>query len=356
MKKTMRIIAVLLVLVMVAGALAACNSTDSNTSAPGGSGGSDGLPFLGRDYIFENDMKIMVIIKSTGFIGYKLYKMALDDQARRYPNVFLDYKDSEFDVNRQITLIEEAVTQGYDAILLEAMDPVALNNAIEAAEKAGVIVISCNGPEPTGLHSNHVAGADYATGYTSGQLLDEMSRGIPNRTAIILDCPPLQKPGARMGTGFEDYITNNTDIKLLEPAIGIENWSPEFAQVAMRDMLTKYPNKGDITMIYCSTDDIAVGAMNAIDSAGRTGDILVWGFMGYPAALEAIRDGRMAGTMFSDVYVQYSTMFYVTLLHIMLGLTPYTGGFDETPFLDMPMLPVTKDNVEDIMAVSRWYS
>ena len=351
MKKAVKIIAVLLAVVLVAGALAACNGKEDEDTAAGGGA----LPYKGRSYIFENPIKMMVIVKSSGFVAYRLYQMAMYDQALRYPNVFLDFKDSEFDVNKQITLIEEAVTQGYDAIMLEAMDPVALNNAVDEAERAGVPVITYNGPEPTVTHSYHIAGADYSSGWTSGELLDQMTRGQPNRTAIILDCPALQKPGVRMGTGFEDYITQNTDIRLLEPPIGIENWSPENAQIAMRDMLTKY-GPGEITMVYCSSDDMATGAMTAIDAAGRTGDILVWGNMGYPQALEAIRDGRMAGTMFSDTYVEFSVMFYAALHHIALGLTAYTGGFDETPFLDMPLLPVTPDNYQVIMEVSRWYS
>ena len=355
MKKTARIIAVLLAIVMLAAALAACGSDDQGGGQQGSSSAGGSLELRGREYIFNNPIKIMVIIKSTGFVAYRLYQMALNDQALRYPNVTIDYKDSEFDVNKQITLIEEAVTQGYDAILLEAMDPIALNNAIDEAEKAGVPVITCNGPEPTGVHSYHIAGADYSSGWTSGEMLDEMTRGQSNRTAIILDCPALQKPGARMGTGFEDYITQKTDIKLLEPPIGIENWSPENAQVAMRDMLTKY-GPGEITMVYCSSDDMATGALNALEATGRTGDVLVWGNIGYPIALEAVRDGRMAGTMFSDTYVEFSVMFYAAMHHIALGLTAYTGGFEDTPFLDMPLLPVTPQNVENIMAVSRWYS
>ena len=353
MKKNIKIIALLVVLAMAVGIMTACNNDSSQADAP--TGESSGLPYRGRSYIFEEPIKLMLIVKSSGFVAFALYQRALDEQAIRYPNVTIDYKDSEFDVNRQITLIEEAVTQGYAAILLEAMDPVALNNAIENAEKAGVPVLTCNGPEPTIPHAYHIAGADYSSGYTSGRMADERTRGMPNRTAIILDCPALQKPGVRMGTGFEDYIRDNTDIKLLEPPIGIENWSPENAQVAMRDMLTKYPNPGDITIVYCSSDDMAIGAMQAIETAGRTGEILIYSNIGYPQGLEGVRDGRMAATMFSDTYVQFSIMFYAALHHIALGLTAFTGGFDETPFIDMPLLPVTPENVEDIMAVSRWY-
>ena len=362
MKKAFKIIAILLVLVMITGVLASCggnndNSNDAagnNNAGQGSSSAGAALAFQGRDFISDNPIKIMVIIKSSGFVAYRLYVMALEEQATMYSNVSLDFKDSEFDTARQITLIEEAVTQGYDAIILEAMDPIALNGAIENAEKAGVPVITCNGPEPTAVHSYHISSSDYATGWVSGEWMDKLTKGIDNRTTIILDCPALQKPGVLMGAGFEDYLAT-TDITLIEPPIGIENWSPENAQIAMRDMLTKY-GPGEITMVYCVSDDIAVGAVQAIEAAGRTGEILIWGFMGYPSALEAIKEGKMAGTMFSDTYVEFSNMFYTAMLHIVLGLNAYSGDYDDTPWMQLPSLPVTADNVDDIMAVSRWYS
>lgn len=360
MKKTLKIIAILLALVMAVGILGACegeNKNNSNTNsgneqpqAPAATGPS-GLPG-GKD-IYNDPIKISVISISTMGIVNRIYQMALNDQAVRYPNVFLDYKDAEYDPSKQITLIEEAITQGYDCILLEAMDPAALNNAIDKAEAAGIPVITTNAAEPFTVHSLHIAGADYSSGWRGGEELAKITGG--EGTALILDCPAMMKPGARMGTGFEDYIVKNTNIKLLEPAIGIENWSADNAQIAMRDMLTKY-GPGEITMVYCSSGDIANGAMNAIDAAGRASDgILIWGFMGYPMELDAIKSGRMVGTMFSDTYVQYSALFYMALNHIATGLTSVTGGYTATPMIEQPMFPVTKDNIDDVMAVSRWY-
>ena len=354
MKKTMKFLAVLLVLVMAVGMLAACEGENSNSNdqqqAPAASGPS-GLPG-GKD-IYTDPIRISVISISTLGTVNRIYQMALNDQAVRYPNVTLEYKDAEFDPSKQITLIEEAITQGYDCILLESMDPVALNNAIERAEQAGIPVITTNAAEPSVVHSLHIAGADYSSGWSGGQQLHAVTGG--EGTALILDCPAMMKPGARMGTGFEEYILQNTNIRLLEPAIGIENWSADNAQIAMRDMLTKY-GPGEITMIYCSSGDIANGAMNAIEQAGREGDgILIWGFMGYPQELEAIQSGRMYGTTFSDTYVQYSALFYMALNHIATGLTSITGGYTVTPMIEQPMFPCTRENVEDVMAVSRWY-
>ena len=366
--KKFKIIATLLALAMVISLAVGCDSPQETSNSPSasanegaaaepsassGSSGSTGTGALpgGKD-IYNDPIKISVISISTAGIVNRMYQMCLNDQAARYPNVRLDYKDAEYDPNRQVTLIEEAITQGYDCIILECMDPVGVNNAIEKAEAAGIPVLSTNAAEPMTVHSLHIAGADYSSGWRGGE---ELTRLAGNKgTAIVLDCPAEMKPGARMGTGFEDYIEQNTNIEIIEK-IAIENWSADVAQASMREMLTKY-GPGEITMVYCSSGDIANGAMNAIDQAGRQSDgILIWGFMGYPMELEAIRDGRMAGTMFSDTYTQYSALFYMALNHIATGLTSITGGYKATPAIEQPMFAVTKENVQDVMNFSGWY-
>ncbi|MCL2124531.1 MAG: sugar ABC transporter substrate-binding protein [Oscillospiraceae bacterium] len=373
--RRMKIIAMLLVLVMAVGFIASCDkpkettntsnndntasNNDNSAGAPAdptassGSSGSTGTGALpGGKNIYEDPIKISVISISTAGIVNRMYQMALNDQAVRYPNVILDYKDAEYDPSKQVTLIEEAITQKYDCIILECMDPVGVNEAIDKAEAAGIPVISTNAAEPFTVHSLHVAGADYSSGWKGGEELVKLAGN--EGTAVVLDCPASFKPGARMGTGFEDYITQNTNIRLIEQ-IPIENWDAAVAQTSMRDVLTKY-GPGEITMVYCSSGDIANGAMNAIDAAGRADEgILIWGFMGYPMELEAIRDGRMAGTMFSDTYTQYAALFYIALNHIATGLTSITGGYTATPAIEQPMFPVTKDNVDDVMAFSGWY-
>ena len=352
MKKT-RILAVLIALVMLAGILSAC-SDNNQTSTPPASGGGERPALVGKD--IENDpIKIASISISTAGIVNRIYDMAFRDQGYRFPNVRVDRRDAEYNPNRQIELIDEAITQGYDAILLECMDPFALNDAVERAENAGIPVISLNAARPFTTHTLHMAGADHSTGWWSGQLMDEMTRGTANRTAIVLDCPPSFKPGALMGTGFEDYVEQMTDIKLIEQ-FGVENWSAENARIAMDGFLAKYPNRGDITMVYCANDDIANGAVLAIEAAGRTGDIVVWGFQVQAIGFQNIRDGKLAGSMFCDTYVQYSTAFYMALYYIASGVNSRSAGYTETPIVEQPMLPVTQASVEEVAAVSRWFS
>ena len=111
MKKTTRIVAILIALTMALGMMAACEGSSGQQTSPsstdsgsGASGGGAALPG-GKD-VYNDPIKISVISISTLGQVNRMYQMALNDQRVRYPNVQIDFKDAEYDPNRQITLIE----------------------------------------------------------------------------------------------------------------------------------------------------------------------------------------------------------------------------------------------------------
>jgi ABC-type sugar transport system substrate-binding protein len=232
--------------------------------------------------------------------------------------------------------------------MLEASDTEALNTTIAEAEAAGVPVVTIN-VGASGLHTLHVQGNDYSSGREAARVLTDALGGQGN--VIVLDCPAAQKPISLMGTGFEDYVSEEAPgVTLLESA-PIDMWSPEIANTTMRDLLTKYD---DIDGVYAVSDDIAHGAIQAIEAAGRQADIKVYGSMGYPDALQAIKDGTQFGTYFSDGYLEYSTALYLTLHIIETGMTSVNMGYTTTPIIDMPTVPTTAANVDSVISDSRW--
>ncbi|MDR2131923.1 MAG: sugar ABC transporter substrate-binding protein, partial [Clostridiales Family XIII bacterium] len=295
-----KLLALMMSLALVVVFTAGCGGSSGGGDDAAG-GGDDaaaatGAAFEGKDvYGFLTgtpaDVKIAYIPLSTAGITNSMVQKATEEQIIFYPNIKIDHFDPGYDLSKQISMINECVTQGYDAIMLEALDTEALNTTIADAEAAGVPVITIN-VGASGVHSLHVQGNDYKSGEQAGQVLVEAIGGAGN--VILLDCPAAQKPISLMGTGFEDYVNGVDGVELLESA-PIENWSTENANTVMRDLLTKYEQ---IDGVYCASDDIAKGAIQAIDTAGRTG-IKVYGSMGYPETLQAIKDGTVFATYFS---------------------------------------------------------
>jgi ribose transport system substrate-binding protein len=347
MRKFRKVLALTLALALMVAVMAGCKSKDDGAAADGGliaplSGGKD---------IRKDEIKIGFITLSTAGIGTKMHEKAFAEQLAFYPNVTLKFLDAEYNPANQKTLLNECVTQKFDAVILECMDTEALNGAISEAENAGIPVITMNSGA-SGLHTLHIEGSDYEAGWNGGKILSEAIGGTGS--AILLDVPPEQKAVGRMGTGFEEYLAQNTEIKLLEKP-GIANWSMDNGRDTMSALLTKYPNPGDINIVYAASDDIGMGAIQAIEAAGRENEgILVYANMGYPEGLQAIKDGRLFGTGFSDIYLEDTAALMLVLQFIATGTNSISAGYEKTPVLSMWVPPCTPDNVDDIIAISHW--
>ncbi len=349
MKTIRRALSLIFAILMVMTLFTACGNKDADTASEGSEAAPEGIAALGNKVdIFNDEVKIAYIPLSSLGQGNILVADAFAEQLIFYDNVVVDTFEAGYDPTTQISLINEAVTQGYQAIILEAADAAALANAVEAAEEAGVPVVTFNcGCD--GKHVLHIQGSDYAAGWMGAEVVAE-ALGNEGK-AIILDCPAEQVSSSRMGLGFEAYMKENTNIEIIDYQ-NIANWSQENANTTMRDLLTKYD---DIDAVYGSSDDIAMGAVQAIEAAGRQDEgILVWGNIGYPSSLTAIKEGRMFGTTYSNYYVEASTSIYFALYFIQNGITSVTAGYESTPTVDQGALACTAENVDDIIAISHW--
>ncbi|MDR2486388.1 MAG: sugar ABC transporter substrate-binding protein, partial [Clostridiales Family XIII bacterium] len=265
-------------------------------------------------------------------------------------NIKIEVFDSQFDTTNQINIMNECITQGFDAIILEPNDANALNDVMAQAEAAGIPVVTRN-VGATGPRTGHVLNSDYRAGWDAGAYIKE-NADVPEKAKVLmLDVVADLKPTTRMGTGFEDFLKQETAWELLETQ-AVENTSQENANTIMRDLLTKYD---DIDIVYTVNDDCAMGALQAIESAGRQKEgIIIWGYEGHPNALVAIKEGRLYGTSYADVYQQsYATMMQV-LYFIQTGITAKALGFEYYPTIEFKTFPCTVENYEEILRYTHW--
>jgi ABC-type sugar transport system substrate-binding protein len=349
MKKTTtfkRCTLILLAVMMIASlsVMSACEGAVTDT----GGGESATIAALKGLNINEDPIKIAIIPLSTAGVTNKMYKYACDSVIKFYPNVELKYFDAGYDPNKQVEIINECITQKYNAIILEAMDPVATKGPVEDAEANGIPVITFN-IGSNGIHSLHIQGSDYLSGREAAQVVAE---AIGNKGAVVsLDGPAAQAETNEMAVGFQDEIKDNyPDIEFIEN-VYTENWDAAIGKTNMAALLAQHDK---IDAVFCSSDDIAGGAIAAIQAAGRQDEIIVYGSMCYPDALVRIRDGNQFGSYFSDSYTELQTAMYQALYYIENGLNAVVLGYAETPTLNQPTVSTTKANVDNIINVSRW--
>ena len=339
-----RILSVLICVLLLTFAFAGCADTTEETDTSTESAAST---LTGTD-IDTEEINLAFIPLSTAGITYSIYYMALCEGLSMYENVNFTVFDGQYDVTTQNNNIQECITQDYDAIICEILDTEASNSAILDAEAAGIPVITLN-CGASAIHTMHIQGADYEMGVQGATYLAEACGNTGN--VIILDCPAASVASSRMGTGAQEYFEGNTEMEIVDHQY-IENWSTDNALTTMSDLLTKH---ADITCVYCASDDIALGAAQAIESAGRDGDgILIWGGSGYQTAFEAILDGSMYGTSWCDSYSEMCTAIYSALYFVAAGINSVDCGYTETPSVNQALIAVTTDNAETIYDISRW--
>lgn len=358
MKKSKLSLSVLVVILLVAFLCACTGNTNattpsSNTTAPVSSSNTDTAAqspsiLSGKD-IYKDPITIAWIPISTAGVINQVVDIAFNECLAVYPNVSLIRYDPAYDVNKTISAVTDAISQKVDGIMLMCIDPAALSDSVTQAEQAGIPVITIDNT-CFATHTFHIQGSDYGSGQIAGKAVADKLGGKGN--IVILDAPAALKSVALMSTGFTDYITANTQCKIIED-VSIDAWSQENAAIAMRDLLTKYPS-GEIQAVFAVTDDLSVGALQAIEAAGRLNEIVIHGDIGSPQAFQAIKDGKIYGSVFSNTYAHYYTAIYMTLNYIQTGTTSITAGYTSTPMIKDTMIPVTKDNIDAIIALARY--
>lgn len=207
--------------------------------------------------------------------------------------VELNILSADQDAAKQISQIEQCVSEGYDAILFEPVDPDGLRDAAKAAADAGVIMINivsaCTDWESAGI-SAVSCGDNVKAGENEMQHVADLLGGKGN-IAILTGPSSTTDTTARL-EGYRNILANYPDMtEVIAPADCA--WDTAKAQSTVESWLSAY----DLDAIVCQNDGMAVGAGNA---AGANSGIVITGLDGTPDGYEAIKDGRITGTVAQD--------------------------------------------------------
>ena len=279
MKKN-KFLALLLTCAMVLTVLAGCGSKD--TPAPA----EESKPAESSTY------KIALIQQHQT----NAFQIAVTEGAQAKAaelGVELTILSADQDAATQISQIEQCVSEGYNAILFEPVDPDGLRDAAKAAADAGVVVINvvsfCTDWENAGIAAVS-CGNNIKAGENEMQHVADLLGGKGN--VAILTGPSAVTDALDRLTGYENILANYPDMKQLVAPADCQ-WDTAKAQATVESWLSAY----DLDAIVCQNDGMAVGAGNA---AGADSGIVITGLDGTPDGYEAIKDGRITGTVAQD--------------------------------------------------------
>lgn len=201
--------------------------------------------------------------------------------------------DGEIDVVKTNECIEDLISRGVDGIIANIIDWEGHNSAIMMAYEAGIpIVTGYNLCTAEDYVACQVTSDDYGAGKAAGEDCLEKTGG--SGQVILLDNPGASCVEDRMA-GFEDTVVEGgMEVVATKACSGVEESSE-----AMDDLLQAWP---DVKAVMCNCDLTATGAIAAIKSAGKDGEILVYAVDGNQENLQFIKEGSQTGTSFSDPY------------------------------------------------------
>jgi ribose transport system substrate-binding protein len=241
--------------------------------------------------------KIAVITPYLAQPGTQFYVEAFQGEAKAN-GWDVNVIDTKGDVAAAISRIEDVSNQKVDAIVIN-VDPAQVAAGLETAKKAGIPVFGMDaGPSPllvTNVTSNGYSMAADTAAYVANRI-----NGKGNVVMFVFDAfPPVQARGVIADAIFK----NNPDIKVLDRVTpDVKDGGIADSRAKMEAILAAHPDKGAISAVWAAWDQPALGAMQAIEAAGRSGEgIVIAGIDANPQAREAIaKGGNFEASMAQD--------------------------------------------------------
>ena len=195
----------------------------------------------------------------------------------------------DFDQVRQIDQIQDMIALGVDAIFLNPVDWKGIRPALEEAKRAGIPVIIIDAAV---YDSDLVLSTISSDNYGAGELiaLDLLARRDAARIAILDH--PTNKPSIDRLNGFLDALKGHPEFQIAATASAFG--SLEGAVPKMENILQTH---SDISVVFCTNDPTAAGAISALEAANRKKNVLVYGIDGSPGGMAMVREEKMMGTV-----------------------------------------------------------
>ena len=253
--------------------------------------------------------------------------------------------DAQGNLEKQISDVDDLLAQNIDILLINAIDPEAIVPATKAATRAGVPVIGFDTLiDSSGDFVTVVLSNNFENGRAVGAYAAQFYADKPAKAAVLSGTKG-NTPGRDRRTGFftgfiEQELLTKGKCTLELQVQGWGDWGQDEGLKAMEDIIIAYP---DINMLIAENDNMALGAMKAIQEAGRVDQIRIFAVCdGQKEAMELIKnnnEGNYMATGMNDPSLVCNTAIDVALDIIQKGAT------DIPKIYYTPPVAVTIENV-----------
>ena len=216
--------------------------------------------------------------------------------AAKDKDVDLKMVDAKNDSGKQLSQVETFITQGVDAIIINPVDTSAVGPMLDEAKDANIPVVIVNRmPSAKDMKKIYafVGSESIQSGTMQMEKVAEMLGGKGN--VAIMTGELGSEAQIKRTEGNKNIVKKNPDMKIIREATG------NFQRSEGMKLMENWIQSGDkINALVANNDEMAIGAIMALEAAGKLNDVIVSGIDGTPDALEYVKSGKLKVSAFQD--------------------------------------------------------
>lgn len=244
----------------------------------------------------QSNKKVRIGASMAMVVDFMSYVVnAMQDYAKEHPDIELTIVDANQNAATQLNQVENFIAKKMDAIIVNPVDTESTQPIVEAAKKAGIPLIAVN---------RKFSGATSYVGsdaYESGKLLMEyLAQKAGGKGNVAIMVGTLGSEPARLRTqAIKDVIAKYPDMKIV-----LENSADWVRDKGMTLMENWLQSGKQFDIVASNNDEMAIGAIKALEAAGKLSKVMVGGIDALPLALQYVKEGKLAVTVYQNAHDQ----------------------------------------------------
>ena len=241
--------------------------------AGGGTGGGTEKE-AGGDKPAGDTIKVGVANRTFKESAYLFMQQGSEAKAEEYGNVQIDWQACDLNIANQKNIVENFISQGYDAIVIEPCDSVSMVQQAREVRDAGISLIFIEQKMDGIAPDIWITGNNYQLGCL--QVEDFVKRWGEDQPAkcVMLAGSDGDYAAEEIKRGVQETVAKYPNLELVFEQT-IQDWDREKAMKSMEDAISVH---GDaINAVFAANDGMALGAYKAAQNAGLEKDMYFYG-------------------------------------------------------------------------------
>lgn len=263
--------------------------------------------------------------------------------------------DGANDQATQTGQIDNFISQGVDVLIINPVNSSSAETITDKVVEAGIPLVYIN-REPDESEEKRWADNNWDVTYVGcdarqsgtfqGELISDLGLETIDKNGngkvdyIMIQGDP-ENVDAQFRTEFSVKALEDAGFEVNELFNQVGNWQQDQAQSLVANALGQFGD--DVEVVFCNNDAMALGALQAIEAAGRTvgEDIFLVGVDALSEALENVISGKMTGTVFNDHFSQSHSAADAAVNYL-------TGAGNEH-YIGCDYVKVTTENAQSVL-------